>query len=96
MKTISHEEMLDKHISKKGTYEREKFEAKVQAGVIAHQLKELRKKKNLTQQQLADIVGIDKAGISKIEKGTRNLTIETILRVANALGAKVDFSIQAL
>ncbi len=94
MKTISQDEMLDKHIGKKGTPEREKFDAEVQSGVIAHQLKELRKQKNLTQQQLADIVGINKAGISKIEKGTRNLTIDTIVRVANALGAKVNFTIQ--
>ena len=94
MKTISHEEMLNKHIGKKGTPEREKFDAEVQAGVIAHRLKELRKQKNLTQEQLAKIVGINKAGISKIEKGTRNLTIETIIRVAEALGATVNFDIR--
>jgi HTH-type transcriptional regulator / antitoxin HipB len=88
------DELLDRDIGKKGTPEREKFDAKVQAGVIAGQLKELRKQKNLTQQQLADMVGMDKGGISKIEKGTRNLTIETINRIAHALGAKVNLSIQ--
>jgi HTH-type transcriptional regulator/antitoxin HipB len=94
MKTTTMDELLDRDIGKKGTHEREKFDAKVQAGVIAGQLKELRKQKNLTKQQLADMVGMDKGGISKIEKGTRNLTIETINRIAHALGAKVNLSIQ--
>ena len=56
----------------------------MQAGVIAHQLKELRKQKNLTQQQLADMVGVDKGRISKIEKGTLNLTIDTIVKIVHA------------
>jgi HTH-type transcriptional regulator / antitoxin HipB len=94
MKTTTIDELLDRDIGKKGTPGREKFDAKVQAGIIAGQLKELRKQKNLTQQQLADLVGMDKGGISKIEKGTRNLTIETINRIAHALGAKVNLSIQ--
>ena len=33
-KTVSHETLLDRDIGKKGTPEREKFDAKVQAGVI--------------------------------------------------------------
>ncbi len=89
------EELLDRDIGKQGTPEREKFDAKVQAGVIANQLKELRKQKNLTQQQLADMIGVDKGRICKIEKGTLNLTIDTIVRIVHALGAEFNFSIQA-
>jgi HTH-type transcriptional regulator / antitoxin HipB len=91
--TTSHEELLDKHIGKQGTPQREEFEAELQADVIAYHLKQLRIKQQLTQQQLADLVGIDKTQISKIENGSRNLTIETITKIANALGAKVNFSI---
>jgi len=94
MKTISHAEMLDKYIGEPGTLKRNEFEAELQADVIAYHLKQLRIKQQLTQQQLADLVGIDKTQISKIEKGTRNLTIETITRIVNALGAKINFSIQ--
>jgi HTH-type transcriptional regulator / antitoxin HipB len=94
MKTVSQEEMLDKYIGKQGTPNRNEFEAELQADVIAYHLKQLRIKQQLTQQQLADLVGIDKTQISKIEKGTRNLTIETITRIVNALGAKIHFSIQ--
>jgi DNA-binding XRE family transcriptional regulator len=95
MKTVTMDELLDRDIGKKGTPEREKFDAKVQAGVIAYQLKELRKQKNLTQQQLADMIGVDKGRISKIEKGTLNLTIDTIVKIVHALGAEFNFSIQA-
>jgi HTH-type transcriptional regulator / antitoxin HipB len=94
MKTIPHEEMLDKYIGKRGEPSRNEYEAELQADVIAYHLKQLRIKQQLTQQQLADLVGMDKTQISKIENGTRNLTIETITRIANALGAKVNFSIQ--
>lgn len=93
-KTISHETLLDKHFGKAGTPKRDQFEAELQADVIAYHLKLLRKKQHLTQQQLAEKAGIDKTQISKIENGTRNLTIETITRIVNALGAKVNFSIQ--
>lgn len=93
-KTVSHEEVLDKHFGKVGTPKRDEFEAELQADVIAYQLKQLRIHQQLTQQQLADLVGIDKTQISKIEKGTRNLTIETITKIANALGAKINFTIQ--
>ena len=94
MKTISHEEMLEKYVGMQGTSKRNEYEAELQTEVIAYHLKQLRIKQQLTQQQLADLVGIDKTQISKIEKGTRNLTIETITRIANALGAKINFSIQ--
>lgn len=93
-KTVSHEVLLEKQFGAVGTEKRDQFEAELQADVIAYQLKQLRLKQHLTQQQLAEKVGIDKTQISKIEKGTRNLTLDTITRIACALGAKVNFSIQ--
>ena len=96
MKTVSHDELLDKHIGAKGTPKRDKFDAKVQAATIAYQLKQLRQDKNITQQQLAEMVGIDKTQISKIENGSRNLTIETIAKMVHALGATFSVNIQAV
>jgi HTH-type transcriptional regulator / antitoxin HipB len=93
-KTISHDEVLDNHFGKVGTPKRDQFEAELQADVIAYQLKQLRIKQHLTQEQLAEKVGLDKTQISKIEKGNRNLTLDTITRIASALGAKVNFSLQ--
>ena len=52
MKTYTEEEILDKHIGKKGTPKRETFDSKLKAGVLAYRFKQLRKKKQLTEQEL--------------------------------------------
>lgn len=48
-------------------------------------IKELRTAKLMSQDDLASVVGIDRAQISKIEKGKVNVTLETIEKLANAL-----------
>lgn len=93
-KTISIDELIEKDLGLPGNPKRDKFDAQVQAAAIAFQLKELRLQKKLSQQQLADIAGIDKSQISKIEKGNRNLTIETIVRIVKALGGSFDLTIK--
>lgn len=95
MKFYSLEEMTDKHVGKRGTPERDRFEADVEAALIGASIKEARKAQRLTQKQLGERVGVQTAQISKIESG-RNLTIATIVRVLNALGLSADFSIQGL
>ena len=53
-----------------------------------------RQQRNLTQEQLGELVGVQKAQISKLEKNANNVTVETILKVFNALKAKVNFRIE--
>ncbi|AWX69779.1 helix-turn-helix domain-containing protein [Mycoplasmopsis anatis] len=53
-------------------------------------LKQIRNKSNLSQEDLAELSGIDRAQISRIEKGLINVTLETIVKLKNSLG--VDFS----
>jgi transcriptional regulator with XRE-family HTH domain len=55
-----------------------------------------RKERNLTQEQLGQLIGVKKAQISRLENNTSNVTIETILKVFNALEAKVNFNVQML
>jgi DNA-binding XRE family transcriptional regulator len=45
-----------------------------------------RRVRGLTQQQLADLAGIDQADVSKIERGRKSPTIDTYARLASALG----------
>jgi len=40
------------------------------------------------------LIGVQKAQISKLEKNANNVTVETILKVFNALKAKVNFKIE--
>jgi len=91
MKTISHEEVVNRFIGEPGTENRIRFENELKAEILAHQFKELRKKKHLTQSQLAEKLGMEKGQISKIENGKFNLTLATINKIASALGARVNF-----
>ncbi len=94
MKVYSLDEVLDKHIGKRGTPEREKFEYKVEMAIISDLIKELRKKCKLTQSQLGKKVGVQKAQISKLESGSGNVTIGTVVRVFSALGNSMEFSLK--
>ncbi|MDE5750687.1 MAG: helix-turn-helix domain-containing protein [Duncaniella sp.] len=95
MKFYTHEEMLDRHIGKKGTFERDNFDAEVEAALIGATIKEARKASHLTQSQLGERVGVGAAQISKIESG-RNLTISTIVKVLRALDLTAEFSFNGL
>lgn len=41
---------------------------------------------NLTQEALALRIGIDRPSIVEIEQGQRNATIDTLIRIADAIG----------
>lgn len=96
MKTVSHEEVLNRFVGKQGTVERAEFENELNAEILAHQFKELRKKKQLTQSELAEKLGMEKGQISKIENGKFNLTLSTINKIALALGTRVNFDFQPI
>ena len=48
-----------------------------------------RKGKKITQEQLADLVGIDPKNISRIENGLNYPAAETLTAIANALGVEI-------
>lgn len=56
------------------------------------EFKETRVKLGLTQQQLADIAGIDRTVITKIETGARNTTISSLQMLAEAMDKKLKIS----
>lgn len=56
---------------------------------IIEAIMEARYERELTQQQLSDITGIDRSDISKLENGCGNPTIETLQRLAEGLGKKL-------
>ena len=47
-----------------------------------------RKQLNLSQEELADLAGIDRSHMGKIERGERNVTILNIARIAEAVGCQ--------
>lgn len=96
MRKYSLSEAEDKLIGIKGTPERDKYEFELKLELIGDMIQAARKERNLTQEQLGQLVGVKKAQISRLENNTTNVTIETILKVFNALEAKVNFKVKLL
>lgn len=94
MKTIGLNELKDKSLGKLGTSKRDEYEYELRVELLSEQIKELRKEQNLTQEQLGNLIGVQRAQISKLENNTSNVTIGTILKVFNALRATVNFRIE--
>lgn len=92
--TVPLDEMIDKHIGKRGTAKRDAFENELRIDLLGQAIREARKEKSLTQEQLGKLVGVQKAQISKIENSIKNARFETILKVFEALGAKVHFNVE--
>ncbi len=92
-KTVSLETMIDKHIGKLGTEKRDVFENELRIDLLGQAIKQARQERNLTQEQLGDLVGVQKAQISKIENSVKNARFETIIKVFEALDAKVNFQV---
>jgi DNA-binding XRE family transcriptional regulator len=96
LKTVSLDTMIDKHIGKRGTQRRDTFENELKIELLGQAIKQARKERNLTQEQLGQLVGVQKAQISKLENSVTNARFETILKVFNALGAKINFNVELL
>ena len=87
-------ELEDKYYNKIGTPEREQYEFELSMEILGDKLKQMRKTKKLTQEQLGKLIGVQKAQISKLEKGNNSATISTVLKVFQAMRAKVKFKIE--
>lgn len=94
MKSYKLNEAEDLLIGKKGTKARDEYEFELKLELIGDMIKTARKKKNLTQAQLGELVGVKKAQISRLENSTGNVTFETVMRILDALGAKLNFKLQ--
>jgi DNA-binding XRE family transcriptional regulator len=94
IKTVSLDKMIDKHVGKVGTAERDVFEYELNIDLIGQAIKQARKDRNLTQEQLGKLVGVQKAQISKIENSIKNARLDTIMKIFKALGAKVNFNVE--
>lgn len=96
MKRYKLSESEDKLIGAKGTLERDQYEFELKLELIGDMIKTARKERSLTQEQLGKLIGVKKAQISRLENKTGNVTIETIIKVFDALGAKVNFNVKML
>lgn len=94
LKLYTLEQLTDKHIGKRGTAKREQYEAKLKLEVLGDMIRQVRHDRQLTQEELGKLIGVQKAQISRLENNATNVTIDTILRVFSALQAKITFQIE--
>lgn len=92
MKIYTQDEMLDMTLGKRGTPARDEYEAKVEDYLVGMAIRQAREAHNLTQEELGKRIGVQKARISSIERGS-NLQLSTIRRIFRALGEEVKLDI---
>jgi ribosome-binding protein aMBF1 (putative translation factor) len=56
---------------------------------IAYQILQLRKKKNISQAQLAKKIGTKQSNIARMESGEQNFSVDILGKIAEALGCNV-------
>lgn len=94
LSTHTFEEVKDQFPGPLGTPKRDKYEFDLQMDLLGDIIKKARETQHLTQEQLGSLVGVQKAQISKLENNTTSARLDTILKIFNALKAKVTFKVQ--
>ena len=94
MKSYTLDEMKDMYIGKPGTRDREEYEYELRMDIIGQMIKKARQDRNLTQEQLGELIGVQKSQISKLESSANSATINTIIKVFKALKAEINFRVK--
>lgn len=59
---------------------------------IGGKINEIRRARNMTQEELASKCGITRTTISKIEHGKFSVSVDMLARICEELGAKVEIT----
>ena len=94
IKSYTLAEMKDKYIGKSGTIDRDQYEYELRMDVLGRMIKTARQERKLTQEQLGNLVGVQKAQISKLESSANSATIDTVIKVFKALKADISFNVK--
>lgn len=60
--------------------------------IIGSQLASIRRKRRLTQEQLAELSGLNRVNIAKIENGRYNVSIDILHKICKVLGAQLSIN----
>jgi len=96
LKMFTLDQIKNEFIGEMGTENRILYEQELHLELIGEMIRKVRLQRNLTQQELGKLVGVQRAQISKLEKNTTNVKMETILKVFSALKAKIHFNVELL
>ncbi|PBI84989.1 helix-turn-helix protein [Flavobacterium sp. ACN2] len=62
--------------------------------VLGKMIKTARKERNLTHEQLGDLIAVKKEQISKLESSANSATIDNVIKVFKALKAEISFNVK--
>lgn len=89
------DEIVDDKYGKKGNPKREKWEQEFEAFKLGVLLEEARIKLNMTQEELAEKCGTNKAYISRIENNASDIRLSTLMRIIQqGLGGHLKLTLQ--
>jgi DNA-binding XRE family transcriptional regulator len=89
------DQLLDQKYGKRGTARREQWETEFEAFKLGVIIEEARKKRNLTQEQLAKRCGTNKGYISRIENDASDIRLSTLHRIIQmGLGGRLTISVE--
>lgn len=89
------DQFIDEEIGKKGTKKREEFENGYETFKLGVLIQQARQEKGMTQEQLAQLAGTNKAYISKLEKDLKDIRFSTLQRIIKeGLGGRLEISIK--
>ena len=94
LKLTSFESLEDKYYGKQGTAKREAYETAFKEELIGEIIKQIREKQNLTQDDLAQLLNVNKSNISKIENNLKSIRMDTFFRVLEALNTKMTIKLE--
>ncbi|HKR91257.1 helix-turn-helix transcriptional regulator [Novosphingobium sp.] len=63
---------------------------------LSDNVRKIRKDRGLSQEQLALQADIDRSYISQLERDTRNVAFENILKIARALGVSLSHLVEGI
>ena len=90
----SWDDHLDKKYGKRGSATREEYEEEFEAFRIGVIIQEARKKKHLTQEELAEKIGTTKNYISRIENDASDIRLTTLMKIVReGLGGRLNLTV---
>ena len=88
-------EIKDRVYGEKGTERRDNLERETESFRIGLLLKKARESRNMTQEELGQIIDKKRTYISRVENNGSNITLSTLFDIVEkGLGGKVNISIE--
>lgn len=92
---ITWSQIKDRVYGEKGTKRRDDLERESESFKIGLLLKKARESRNMTQEELGQIIDKKRSYISRVENNGSNITLSTLFEIVEkGLGGKVNISIE--